>query len=306
MALVLASSLCGALVTHAYDLPAVNLGVTSFLDGGPPAGPGFYFTEYGQYYTSHQLNDAHGKSMGLPGADLDVGVSLSQFIYQSDQKVFLDGKWGMDVIVPVVSAHISFDAPIPLRANGTGLGDVVVGPFIQWDPIMGKNGPLFMHRIELQCITPTGKYDRNYAINPGSGYFSFNPYWSGTLFVTPKFTVSTRVHYLWNDSTTDPNIPGATKLQAGQAVHLNFAMDYELIEKHLRAGANLYYLKQFTDSHVYGVNTADRRERVLGVGPGAIYSFNQNNHLFLNAYFEPVADNRPEGMRFVLRYVHHF
>jgi hypothetical protein len=307
---VVVAVLCGFGSVHAYDLPAVNLGFTSFMDGGPPAGPGFYVSEYLQYYTSEQFTDHEGNDLLPKNAeeDLDVFVSLTQFIYQSDQALLFGGKWGLNLIVPLVSFDLDYgtNGPFP-EDNGSGLGDLAVGPFLQWDPIMGANGPIFMHRIELQFLLPTGKYDSDKELNPGSNFFSFNPYWAGTLFLTPQWTVSTRIHYLYNFKNDDPNrlYGNADDSQAGQAVHANFATSYGVLES-LRLGINGYYLKQFTNLEVDGDNVKDSREQVLGIGPGLLWSISKDAFLFLNVYFETMAENRPEGERYNLRFVYHF
>lgn len=285
----------------AYDQPAVNLGFTSFLDGGPPAGPGIYFQEYLQFYSSDKLVDFPAGNLDTT-SDTDVFVSLSQLIYQSDQQLLLGGKWGLNVMLPYV------DIDNNLLPHQSGFGDVLVGPFLQWDPIMGQNGPVFMQRVELQMIFPTGTYSSSKALNPGSNFFSFNPYWSGTLFLSPKMTVSTRLHYLWNAKNDDPFVgtPGApSETQAGQAFHGNFAAEYEVIPKMLRLGVNGYYFKQISSSEADGVKVPGK-EKVLGIGPGAMFSFSQDTHLFFNAFFESNVERRPEGERYTLRLVHHF
>jgi hypothetical protein len=288
----------------AYLQPQVNLGYTSFMDGAPPAGPGFYFTEYIAYYTADRAPD-----LGVPGFDLDVWVSLNQFIYQSNTPVLLGGKWGLDVIVPIV--WIDADPSAALPQNSNGFGDLLVGPYLQWDPIMGEQGPVFMHRVEFQMLFPTGSYDETKILNPSSNHFSFNPYWAGTYFITPRWTVSGRFHYLWNAENNDPFVGfGFSRLKPGQAVHANFATSYEIIPRQLRVGINGYFLEQVSDTkaRVPGVGTVrlDEDESVFAIGPGALLSFSQNTHLFFNAYFETDADWRPEGERFILRLVHHF
>jgi anthranilate 1,2-dioxygenase (deaminating, decarboxylating) large subunit len=284
---------------EAYDQPSVNLGATSFLDGGPPAGPGWYFQEYIQYFTADTLADT-----GIPNPEVDVWVSLNQLIYQSNRDLLLGGKWGINLIVPLVYLDSS-----PLPDNNGGIGDMNIGPFLQWDPIMGEKGPIFMHRVELTFIVPTGKYDDSKALNPGSNFVSFNPYWSGTWFITPKLTASTRIHYLWNAENDDPNFPlAARNTQAGQSVHANLATAYEVMPKQLRLGINAYAFKQIETSDYGGspVTPFQGKEQVYAIGPGGMWSFSQDTHLFFNAYFETEAEYRPEGQRYNLRLVHHF
>lgn len=317
MALIFSLFICLLLTkpTQAYDLPGVNLGFTSFLDGAPPAGQGFYFSQYIQYWNADKFADNDGDRLFPSSAneDLSAWISLSQFIYQSDQELLFGGKWGVDLIIPYLSLDLDYgvdDTSGFPEDNGGGLGDIVIGPYLQWDPIMGENGPIFMHRFELQMILPTGKYDENRELNPGSNFFSFNPYWAGTLFITPSVTASTRIHYLWNAKNNNPNrnftANGANDTQAGHAIHLNFDMAYEVLPKQLRVGINSYYLKQISDTQVNGNDVGGRREQVFGIGPGAVYHFSQNDHIFFNYYFESLAENRPYGDRFNLRFVHHF
>lgn len=302
-----------ASVASAYDLPSVNLGFTSFLDGAPPAGPGWYVQQYLQFYSDGQLKDTDGDDVRLPTpsglekASVETWVSLTQVVYQSDQTLLWGGKWGLNLMLPLVDIDLEPDDNFALSASSSSLGDLLVGPYLQWDPIMGPNGPRFVHRVEFQLLLPTGDYDADAALNPGSNFFSFNPYWAATAFLSPKWTVSWRLHYLWNAENDKPYRPlGLDDVQAGQAVHANLTTAWEVMPRRLRLGLNGYFLKQTTDSKQDGASVADSKEQVLGIGPGLVFHASRHDHVFANLYWETAAENRPEGTRFNLRYVHHF
>ena len=293
-------------IANAYEQPSVNLGFTSFVDGGPPAGPGWYFQEYIQYWAADDFKGPGGaKIFPDPQPDLKAYISLNHLIYQSDQQL-LGGKWGIDVILPFVKLDLA-PGNSPLRENSSGFGDLLIGPFIQWDPIMGEKGPIFMHRVELQMIFPTGSYDSQFALNPGSNFFSFNPYWAGTLFMGPKWTATARIHLLYNSTNDEPALfTGLDDFRAGTAIHGNFAISYDVIPRQLRIGLNGFFFEQISDTKVNGVGMSILDEKVWAIGPGMLYSFSQEDHIFINTYFESSAENRPEGWRLNLRWTHHF
>nr|BAG30825.1 hypothetical protein [Neptuniibacter sp. CAR-SF] len=292
----------------AYDLPVVNLGATSFVDGLPPAGAGWYFTEYLQRYDSDRFNDKDGHPLPLPKTEAAFDISLTQLAYIGDVDV-LGGKLGFVAMVPSVINEDVDDGINNMALNASsGVGDLLIAPAILWAPVMGAEGPVFAHRLELQFILPTGKYDKSNTINPGSNHWSFNPYWAGTYWVSPKWTASWRLHYLLNGTNNDPSVsygPGVNSVKPGQALHANFATSYEL-NRAFRIGLNGYWLRQISDTEINGDSVSGRKEKVWAVGPGAVLSFSKDDHIFANAYFERGAENRSEGNRFQLRWVHHF
>lgn len=295
--------------TEAYDEPFVNLGQTSFLDGGVPAGPGAYFSDYFFYYNANKLKDDKGKELPLPETGYEATVNLFQFIYLSKVKVFGAGL-GLDLVQPwILASNIKDGLHNEVLSAQNGLGDTFVGLFLQFDPVMNcKKQPRFVHRFELQVLCPTGRYSHYKSVNPGSNFWSINPYWAFTAWFNPKLSASMRLHYLWNAKNHHPNIafgPNRKYTQAGQAIHSNFSLSYEAT-KLCHLGINGYFFKQITNTKLNGEEILGRKESVWAIGPGMLLSFSKDHNLFFNSYFEQNGKNRPQGNLYQVRYVYHF
>lgn len=293
----------------AYDLPALNLGSTSFYDGAPaPSGPGWYAQQYLTFIQSSRLNDGSGQKLPLPKQNVGLTASITQLVYQSPEKLYGITP-GFTVLLPaLVTARVDDGLGNAALKTTSGIGDLTLGVFAQFDPIMGAQGPIFSQRLELDVILPSGKYESVNAINPGSNFLSFNPHWAFTAWATPKLSFSGRLHYLWNGVNNKPNVafgPAAANTQAGQAVHANFTAEYA-VQPGFSIGLNGYALQQTTDTRVNGAAVGGRKESVWALGPGLLYSFSRDTSMFVNLYSEAGARNRAEGSRLSLRLVHHF
>jgi hypothetical protein len=197
------------------------------------------------------------------------------------------------------------DVQTDLGVRGTqgGMGDLIFSPFLlQWPErkVFGKSLFQRLHVVEL--VAPTGRYDRNAAVNVGNNVVSAGPQYAGTLFFTPQFETSWRVHYVWNSTNHDPNpVYNAASIQPGQAFHFNASISYKL-QPRLRAGVAGYYLKGITDPRIGDRSIANSREQIGAIGPG-IWLATKPVEFYLHAFFEMGAENRPQGVRFVFRVV---
>ena len=294
---------------QAYDLPGLNLGTTSFYDGSPaPAGPGWYLEEYLTYSRANRFNDANGNKLALPKQQLEVVAPTTQIIYVGQP--LANGAMPGVTLINTSLAHVDVDDGLNNAAlsSRAGFGDVILGAFLQLPTLTRADGsPLLTQRVEADLSVPVGAYDRNRSINPGSNFWSFNPYYAATYWFSPKWSASGRFMYLWNGKNDDPaaGFGDVSDTQAGQALHANLTLQYAFSEQ-FSAGLNGYWLKQITDTDVDGHAVSGRREKVWAIGPGVLYAFSKENVLSVNAYFEQQAENRTEGNKLVFNLLHKF
>lgn len=278
------------------SLPPVNLGDSSLLDG--VAGPGFLVQGTLQFYNAPRFRDAEGDKVEVPD-DLQSTAIATQFAVLSERKL-LGGFYGVEVIVPLV--HLDFQVADGIEGAETGLGDLIVSPFIlQWSDGQLLGRP-FYQRLNLNVALPTGSYEADRVVNVGQNTIRFNPYYAFTWMASDRWEVSGRFHYLWNSANDDPSTAlQADSTQAGQAVHANFSASRAVSER-VRLGAAGYYLTQITDDEIDGVDVTDSRERVLGLGPAVQVQLSDRSALIANVYVEAAVLDRPQGTRLSLRW----
>ena len=284
--------------SYAFNQPLLNYGLTDILDGAVP-GPGTYFFEYIQIYQSDEFKDKDGND--IPGGPrASFVLSMNQLAHISTKTV-LGGNLGIDFLQPIGQlngeGNLGPGGPA-VTANPSPLGDLVVGPFIQWFPHKLAGRP-FLHRAELDFILPTGSFDQQYILNPGAKIWTIEPYYAFTWFLTPQFSTSWRLHYTYNTENDD------TKVKPGQLFHANYSFEYEAV-KNLRLALTGYYIKQLTEDEVNGNNLSDSKEQAFAFGP-AVHWISKGGLAFgLKTQFESSVENRPQGNRTTFRLTYKF
>jgi hypothetical protein len=290
------------------DEPAgINLGGTSFMDGFGRTDPGFVYQQYFQIEHYNAINDSNGHSVPtFRGTDINSVVSLNQLIYVSPYHL-LGGALGVDALLPIVNLNAAFSStsPAKLTANqGVTLGDLTWGPFLQMPPVIAGGRPVFAERFEFDVISPIGAYNRADDINPGSGFWSLNPFWAMTFLPTPNIEFSTRLNYLHNFENNSPAV-GAPPFRAGDAVWTNFAASYKVLPS-LNLGINGYYFQQIQNDSVNGQTRPKTRTTNFSLGLGAMYQPDAHNTFFVNAYLPVIERDTTHGFHFVFRWIHEF
>lgn len=254
----------------------------------PP--PGWYVRLYGAYYSSDTLRDANGDKLPV-GFDADVLAIVPRLIWITPYKI-LGADYGMDVLAPYLSKHITIDA-MSLDAKSSGFGDICIEPvLLSWhlaraDVCAAAGGYL-----------KTGDYDAQDPSSPGDGYNSLLFTLGSTLYLdaAKTRTASALARYEVNGEKDDVNIT------PGDTFHFEWGVSQNLA-KLFDVGLVGYCQWQVTDDRGSGVKegTQGDHDQSFAVGPEVQCFIPQVKTIASLRYeHEFAVRDRPEGQIGVL------
>jgi len=280
------------------NLPPLDLGQTSFLDG--EGGPGFTFETIGFGTAARYATDASGHAVPGTNRQWSANVTLHP-IYVTGVPV-LGGNLGFELLQPVSLLHL--EAPGTPNTTQGGTGDLVVGPFIQW-PEGSLFGRPFSSRLAVQGVFPTGSYLAARMANAGSNVWQVSPYYALTWKPFDRWEVSARLIYDWSSRNTDPPPRlAASSVQPGSQFAANYAVSYAVLLD-LRLGLSGYALKQLNDAEVGGKPVPRSQQQAFDLGPGLVWTHSPAK-VIANVFREFATENRPEGFNVVARLLYSF
>jgi anthranilate 1,2-dioxygenase (deaminating, decarboxylating) large subunit len=275
------------------QLPAVNLGDTNYEHGF--GAPGWLLEEFPAGYTASVLRGAQGNK--VPGPNRVTTFSTTTHIALISKQRFMGAWLVTEALQPLVDLGVKLARGTDSRIRG--LGDLTVGSGLQWAPRKVGSGVL-AQRAMINVGAPTGKYGDDRPLNIGNHFVSLTPNYVFTYEPVKKVEFTAQFYFLWNSANHDPFVGlGIKNMQAGQAVHANYASSYAIF-KSVRVGFNGYWLQQLTDHAINGISVADSKERTVGLGSGAQVG-GKGLWLRVNSYIETDVRNRPSGIKVTFR-----
>ena len=281
-----------AMATEGSQVRAL-LGAPSY-ELATPQFPGWYGQLWFQHYESNSLRGNDGKQAtssttvaGLGTVPLTVegsiraNVIVPRITYVTE-KIVLDGRLGFSAALPIVEQTTTvrlvptLPAGLPgsvvaaveagLAAEGanrsgkqTGLADMELAAFIDY----ARDESRVV--VGMAMNAPTGDYDKNRAVNTGTGdYWTFKPLLVASRVWENGLELGLRATYSINTTNRD------TDVRSGQYAHVDWSGMYRVNDQ-VRVGLQGYLLKQATDDKGPGVAEHGNKVQALGAGPVVSY-----------------------------------
>ncbi|HSW05630.1 SphA family protein [Aquabacterium sp.] len=252
-------------------------GAENFLLGVAPP-PGTYVLAYGSYDRLDKLRDKHGDEIPVP-FKVGVGALVPRFIWIGENKV-LGGNFGFHGFLPL----LSIDAKIAgFSQRKTGLGDIIVGPFLTYHP-----SDKLHYVLAVDVHAPTASYDKTDLVNLGRNHWTAGPVAAISYTQASGINADIKLHYEFNRTNKD------TAYRSGQEFHFDYALGWGL-GNGWTAGASGYVYQQTTNDEQAGTTVANAKGRALAIGPSLKYQ--SASGFFVTAKWQQdyAVRNRPEG-----------